>query len=152
MRKSATLLLLAVTVLFTSCDSKKARDFNDKLVKAQKEIMDKYQGFMAGDNEVENRKKAKAYIELKMEELKNLESVKDGEGFKQAMIDDIGVLGKINDVELKLANPAIAEQEAAALNTEKAELMEKAGKYDNAVIEEQKKFAKAKGFKLEYKY
>ena len=101
MRKSATLLLLAVAVLFTSCDSKKARDFNDKLVKAQKEILDKYQGFMAGGNEVENRKKAKAYIELKIDELKNTEAVKDGEGFKQAMIDDIAVLGKINELQCK---------------------------------------------------
>lgn len=151
MKKITTLFLLVVTVLFTSCDSKKGRDFNDKLVNIQKDVLEKYQAIMKGANETENMKKAKDYVDLKVAELKKVESVSGGEAFKQAMIDDIGFLGKISEIGLKLLNPDISETEATALNNEKSEWMNKATKLDNDVIDEQRKFAKDKGFKLENK-
>lgn len=149
MKKTIGFLFLAASVFFTSCNSQKAKTFNDKVVKIQKDIVD--QSKAIGSSTVENRIKLNDYIKTKLAELEKIEPVSGGETFKQAMVEDIKALSRVFEIAVKLADPGITPAEQVALTTERQLLITKIDKLDKQVLEEQKKFAKSKGIKLEYK-
>lgn len=151
MKKITILLLAAVTLMFTSCDSKKAKDFNDKLVTIQKEIINEAQAIMKGPDQKASKIKANDFIKQKLAELEKVEPVKGGEAFKQAMVDDIKALSQVYEIAVKLEDTNVTPEEATKLEAEQQQLLTKIDKYDNEVLEQQRKFAKSKGFKLEYK-
>lgn len=151
MKKITILLLAAVTLMFSSCDTKKAKDFNDKLVGIQKEIISQAQTIMKGPDQKASKIKANAFIKEKLAELEKVEPVKGGEAFKQAMIDDIKALSMVYEIAVKLEDPSTSPGDAEKLQEEQQQLLVKINDYDNQVLEQQKKFAKDKGFKLEYK-
>jgi hypothetical protein len=151
MKKITILLLSAVTLLLASCDTKKAKDFNDKLVGIQKEIINEAQAIMKGPDQKANKIKANDFIKQKLAELEKVEPVKGGEAFKSAMVDDIKALSQVYEIAVKLEDASVTPEAATKMQEEQQQLLTKINTYDNEVLEQQRKFAKDKGFKLEYK-
>jgi hypothetical protein len=151
MKKIITPLLLFVSTIFFSCDGAQSRKFNDKLVNLQKEIINKSEEMMKGSNEAENKKKVRDFVSIKLEELKKINPVKGGEAFKQAMVDDINALLQVYVLAVKIDDKNTSPTDAIGYQKEQQDWLEKINTLDNDVMEEQKKFAKEKGFKLEYK-
>ena len=152
MKKVITLLIIFITMALSSCDSKNAREFNDKLVNMQKDIVGKVESIIKGSGEkAANIKSAKIYIDKSLEEIKKVEPVKGGEAFKQAMVDDIDGLSKTYAILVKLDEPTITTEEKTTMTNELQQWLTKINTLDKDVMDEQRKFAKEKGFKLEYK-
>lgn len=152
MKKIKTFLFIATIIIFASCESKNAREFNDKLVNMQKDIVSKVELIVKAPGEKGERlKTAKSYIDKQLEELKKIPPVKGGEAFKQAMVDDIDGLSKTYTVLVKMTDSTTTAEENTALTNELQQWETKINTLDKDVMDEQRKFAKDKGFKLEYK-
>lgn len=151
MKRIIAPLLLILSIAFISCDSAQSRKFNDQLVNIQKEIISKSEEMMKGPNEVENKKKVRDFVTIKLEELKKIKPVKGGEAFKQAMVDDINGLLQVYILAVKIEDTNTSVGDAEKYQKEQQEWLEKINTLDSDVMSEQKKFAKDKGFKLEYK-
>ena len=142
-------LLIVITNLIYSCDAGKSREYNDKLVGIQKDIISNVEAIMKDSNEVASRSRAKDYIDIRLSALKKIKTVSGADSFKKAMIDDIAALQKVYDIAVRLDKHGIIADEEKKLTAQQKALLDKIGTYDEKVLDEQRKFAKAKVFRLE---
>lgn len=146
------LIALLVVVALIGCNTKNALEFNDKLVGIQKSLMAEVNK-MQGDTT--NAEKKLSHIQQlakdKIAEIKKIEAPKDGEGFKQAMIDDFDGIVSSYDILLKMLKEQGNDEKLQQLQNELAVYTSKVEKLDANVIAEQKKFASKYNIRLENK-
>ncbi|MBP6432423.1 MAG: hypothetical protein KA319_11720 [Ferruginibacter sp.] len=152
MKIKHVLVALLVVVALVSCNTKNAVEFNDKLVGMQKSLMTEVNK-MQGDT-TNPEKKLSTIQQLakdKITEIKKLEAPKDGEGFKQAMIDDFDGIVSSYDILLKMLKEKGNDEKLQQLQNELVTISSKVEKLDANVIVEQKKFASKYNIRLENK-
>ncbi len=149
--------LKLIAVLFTlvalvSCGTKDAKDFNDKLVGIQMSLM----------NEVNNMKsdtadalgkltKVQNAAKAKIAEAKALSGPKDGEAFRQAMINDFdGIVGSYG-VLINMLKQQGNDEQLKKLQDEFDGWQKKIEVLDENVMVEQKKFVAKYNIRLENK-
>jgi hypothetical protein len=148
-------LLKLIAVLFTlvtmvSCGAQQAKDFNDKLVGIQTSLMNTVNGMKSDSSDaITKLTKVQNVAKAKIAEAKALQGPKDGEGFRQAMIDDFdGIVGSY-DVLIKMLNQQGDEKALAKLQDEFSVWEKKLELLDDKVMSEQKKFVAKYNIKLE---
>ncbi len=151
MKKFLSIVAVLSVFFLSSCNSRQqAVSFNDKLVFIQKAFSREVDiAKLTVQDEVARYKRIKEISRRKIEEIKAVKAPSDGEAFKMAMIDDIQLVYDIFDVSIKLGDEKLKEDEIKKLEAELDALRAKIDKYDDKVLEEQKKFAKANHFTLE---
>jgi len=142
--------LVALVILLVSCDAKKAQDFNNKIVEAQKGLM----------SEVNSMKKdtVDALLKLqhiqditkaKLKEVVALQSPDGGDAFKQAMQEDFQGIIESYDVLIAMVKQKNNADTLTILQEKFSDWQSKLGDLDKKVIEEQKKFADKYHIKLQ---
>ncbi len=149
--KSLKLIALLITVVtLFSCGASGAKEFNDKLVKIQLNLMNDVNAMKTDTSDALTKlTKVKNSAKAKILELKAVSGPKDGENFRQAMIDDFdGIVGSY-DVLIKMLNAQDNELELAKLQEEFGGWQKKLELLDDKVQSEQKKFVASYNIRLE---
>jgi hypothetical protein len=152
MKMKHVLAALLVIVALIGCNTKNAVEFNDKLVGIQKSLMTEVNKMQSDTANPE--KKLSTIQQLakdKIVEIKKIEAPKDGEAFKQAMIDDFDGIVNSYDILLKMMKEQGNDEKLRQLQNELAAISDKVDKLDANVITEQKKFASKYNIRLENK-
>lgn len=142
-------LLITVVTLF-SCGTSGAKEFNDKLVKIQLSLMDEVDAMKTDTLDALTKlTKVKNSAKAKITEFKAVNGPKDGENFRQAMIDDFDGIISSYDVLIKMMYAQDNESELAKLQDEFGEWQKKLEVLDEKVLSEQKKFVAKYNLRLE---
>jgi hypothetical protein len=149
--------LKLITVLFTlvllvSCGAQQAKDFNDKLVGIQMSLMNEVNGMKSDTADALGKlTKVQTAAKAKIEEAKALKGPKDGEAFRQAMINDFdGIVGSYG-VLINMLKQQGNDEELKKLQDEFDGWQKKIEVLDENVMVEQKKFVAKYNIKLENK-
>lgn len=149
--KSLKLIALLITVVtLFSCGASGAKEFNDKLVKIQLSLMDEVNAMKTDTlGALTKLTKVKNSAKAKITEFKAVSGPKDGENFRQAMIDDFDGIISSYDVLIKMMYAQDNESELAKLQDEFGEWQKKLEVLDEKVLSEQKKFVARYNIRLE---
>jgi hypothetical protein len=151
--KSLKLIAVLFTLVFlVSCGAQQAKDFNDKLVGIQMSLMNEVNGMKSDTADALGKlTKVQNAAKAKIAEAKALEGPKDGEGFRQAMINDFdGIVGSYG-VLINMLKQQGNDEELKKLQDEFDGWQKKIEVLDENVMVEQKKFVAKYNIKLENK-
>jgi hypothetical protein len=152
MKSLKLIAVLFTLVLLVSCGAQQAKDFNDKLVGIQMSLMNEVNGMKSDTADALGKlTKVQNAAKAKIAEAKALEGPKDGEGFRQAMINDFdGIVGSYG-VLINMLKQQGNDEELKKLQDEFDGWQKKIELLDENVITEQKKFVAKYNIKLENK-
>jgi hypothetical protein len=153
MKISNVIFAFLLTICFASCDTKEALNLNDKLVGIQSEVVTFAEKHNADSNAtVANYEKIKTFAKQKIDEAKALKGPKDGDAFKQAMVDDLEGLIASYTILIEMTNLKEGEDEKLlTLQNDLDKVNKNIVDLDNKVNVEQRKYANAHNFRLEAK-
>lgn len=143
------LLLAAIIITLVSCKGKNALAYNEKMVGIQQELLTKATKMQTDTADALTKlTNVQDFAKKKLAEVKAAEAPSGGDAFKNALIADINAIIESYDVLIKITKAGEDETKLAPLREEFAGWQKKLDKLDDAVIEEQRKFAKANGIQL----
>jgi hypothetical protein len=150
MRLLKLIAVLFISASLVSCGAKEAKDFNDGLVKIQMNLMNEVNGMKSDTADALSKlTKVQNAAKAKIAEAKALPGPKDGDGFRQAMIDDFnGIVGSY-EVLINMMKQQGNDEELKKLQDEFSTWEKKIEVLDDKVIEEQKKFVAKYNIRLE---
>jgi peptidoglycan hydrolase CwlO-like protein len=152
MKSLKLIAVLFAVILLVSCGAQQAKDFNDKLVGIQMSLMNEVNGMKSDTADALGKlTKVQNAAKAKIAEAKALEGPKDGEGFRQAMINDFdGIVGSYG-VLINMLKQQGNDEELKKLQDEFDGWQKKIEVLDENVMAEQKKFVAKYNIKLENK-
>lgn len=165
MRKKYSLIsvfALLILLMAASCDSRKAFDFNQKLVAVDDSLGKRMEAFSAKMNDVNTykdfaslsgeRKALEAYVDGKITEIKAMKDVNGSEQFHQEMI---GYLQSARDLisqgfgPLEALNEQSTEEEANRMIANMQQLQARLEAQTKKLQQAQSEYARKNNFKIE---
>jgi hypothetical protein len=156
MKLTKFLFACVLTITITSCSSGEI-DFNNKLVDSQKEVLTKYNGFIAKANlqdttmndtlaieAVEVRK----VIDLKLKEANALKVPSGGEKLHKSFIDEFTAMQESVDYYKTMFSDKSTEAEILKAEEWYEKNGDKISTIETELLANQKQFAKDKNFKI----
>lgn len=141
--------LLLISIILVSCGTQDALNFNNKLVAIQNEVIREGTLLKAGGTQdIKKLEKAKEFVKTKIQEIKDLKGPSDAEAFRNAMVDDLQFVYNIYDLTVKMLDSKTPDDEKQKLAAQILKMDAEADKYDNKMLEEQRKFAKKYNIEL----
>ncbi|MBS1509343.1 MAG: hypothetical protein JST86_00765 [Bacteroidetes bacterium] len=150
MKRLIVFITVCLSLLFVSCNSRVALDFNQKLVSLQKEVITKAESMNGVSRDsVEKWALFNNYLKQRISDMKALKAPEGGDDFKEAMLNDIYGLADAIELKAKIYQNQNNEDGGISLAQQFDSLKTVLKKLDQRVIMEQRKFAKANNFRLE---
>lgn len=153
MKRFKLLVVVASVLLAVGCNQQSAFQYNEKVVKIQKSLLDSIE-FVGADSiaaEGLRLERIQSITKRKLNEFVALEPPKSGISLKDAFIKDVEALYTYNDILLQMTKLPENDTAIISLQDKLVVQKDKLDKCDDLLMVEQEKFAKTHSFRLENK-
>ena len=142
--------VIALTVLLASCGAKNAQEFNNKLVTAQKSLMEEVNKMkMDTADALIKLQRVQDVTKTKLKEITDLKAPDGGDAFKKAMMNDFQGIIDSYAILIQMVKEKDNADQQAVLKDKLSDWQTKIEVLDRSVIDEQKKFADKYNIKLQ---